>query len=78
MSGEAATGDEHLGLGLSIVDAIARMHGGAPFARSDERETRIGLTLSGGTSGRAYTARRSQPSPAALPTPPILPPSVPP
>ncbi|WP_331614789.1 ATP-binding protein [Roseateles sp.] len=78
MSGEAAAGDEHLGLGLSIVDAIARMHGGAPFARSDERETRIGLTLSGGMSGRAYTARRSPPSPAALPTPPILPPSVPP
>ncbi|WP_431262208.1 ATP-binding protein [Roseateles chitinivorans] len=69
----AADGD-HLGLGLSIVDAIARMHGGAPFARSDDRETRIGLTLSGGMSGRAYTARRSQPSPAALPTPPTLPP----
>ena len=77
-----ATAEDHLGLGLSIVDAIARMHGGAPFARSDERETRIGLTLSGGTSGRAYTARRSQPSPAALPTPTTLastlPPSQPP
>ncbi|WP_431257105.1 histidine kinase dimerization/phospho-acceptor domain-containing protein [Roseateles chitinivorans] len=70
----AGADGEHLGVGLSIVDAIARMHGGAPFARSDERETRIGLTLSGGVSGRAYTARRSQPSPAALPTPPTLPP----
>lgn len=74
MASGAATGDDHLGLGLSIVDAIARMHGGAPFARSDERETRIGLTLSGGTSGRAYTARRSQPSPATLPTSPTSPP----
>lgn len=74
MASSAATGADHLGLGLSIVDAIARMHGGAPFARSDERETRIGLTLSGGTSGRAYTARRSQPSPATLPTSPTSPP----
>jgi signal transduction histidine kinase len=64
-----AAGDDHLGLGLSIVDAIARMHGGAPFARSDERETRIGLTLSGGASGRAYTARRSPPATATLPPP---------
>ncbi|WP_197507250.1 ATP-binding protein [Mitsuaria sp. 7] len=62
----ASGGDDHLGLGLSIVDAIARMHGGAPFARSDERETRIGLTLSGGASGRAYTARRSPPSDTTL------------
>ncbi|OWQ48204.1 hypothetical protein CDL60_06385 [Roseateles noduli] len=74
MSTEAASGDDHLGLGLSIVDAIARMHGGAPFARSDERETRIGFTLSGGMSGRAYTARRSQPSAATLPSSPTLPP----
>jgi two-component system heavy metal sensor histidine kinase CusS len=77
-NGSPATDSEgvgdHLGLGLSIVDAIARMHGGAAFARSDERETRIGLTLSGGASGRAYTARRSQPSPATLPTSSTQPP----
>ena len=74
MSTDAAGGDDHLGLGLSIVDAIARMHGGAPFARSDERETRIGFTLSGGRSGRAYTARRSPSSTATLPASPTLPP----
>jgi signal transduction histidine kinase len=80
MSSEAAGGDEpaaplgHYGVGLSIVDAVARMHGGAPFAHSDERETRIGFTLGGGMSGRAYTARRSQPSAATLPAPPTLPP----
>ncbi len=55
----ADRGDDHLGLGLSIVDAIARMHGGVPFARSDVHETRIGFTLTGGQPVRAYTARRS-------------------
>ncbi len=55
----ADRGDDHLGLGLSIVDAIARMHGGVPFARSDAHETRIGFTLTGGQPVRAYTARRS-------------------
>ncbi|OWQ92238.1 hypothetical protein CDN99_07825 [Roseateles aquatilis] len=38
--------DNH-GLGLSIVAAIARMHDGTPFARSDADRTRIGLTLTG-------------------------------
>lgn len=33
------------GLGLSIVAAIARMHGGRPFARSASGVTSIGLTL---------------------------------
>jgi two-component system heavy metal sensor histidine kinase CusS len=33
------------GLGLSIVAAIARMHGGRPFARSGGGVTSIGLTL---------------------------------
>lgn len=50
---------EHHGLGLSIVAAIARMHGGAPFARSGPGGTRIGLTLSGARRPSAYTARRS-------------------
>ena len=36
------------GLGLSIVDAIARMHDGEPFASSADGTTRIGLTLSTG------------------------------
>ena len=33
------------GLGLSIVAAIAHMHGGEPFASSSQGMTRIGLTL---------------------------------
>lgn len=33
------------GLGLAIVAAIARMHGGQPFARSADGVTSIGLTL---------------------------------
>lgn len=65
---EPGCGD-HAGVGLSIVDAIARMHGGAPFARSDAQETRIGLTLRAGGSSRAYTARRL-PSATDAPTSP--------
>ena len=37
--------DKHHGLGLSIVAAIARMHGGVPHAESANNETRIGFTL---------------------------------
>ena len=37
--------DKHHGLGLSIVAAIARMHGGYHFARSDNGLTCIGFTL---------------------------------
>ncbi|MEO6280186.1 heavy metal sensor histidine kinase [Roseateles sp.] len=33
------------GLGLSIVAAIARMHGGEPFATSGGEGTRVGLTM---------------------------------
>lgn len=35
----------HHGLGLAIVAAIARMHGGATFASSKNGITRVGLTL---------------------------------
>lgn len=38
---------KHHGLGLAIVAAIARMHGGRPFAESTSGETIIGLTISG-------------------------------
>ena len=37
--------DKHHGLGLSIVAAIAHMHGGEPHAASVNNETRIGFTL---------------------------------
>ena len=37
----------HHGLGLAIVAAIARMHGGRPFARSEDGATTIGFTISG-------------------------------
>lgn len=36
----------HHGLGLTIVSAIARMHGGSTFASSERGVTRIGLILS--------------------------------
>jgi two-component system heavy metal sensor histidine kinase CusS len=35
----------HHGLGLSIVEAIARMHGGRVFASSQDGATRIGFTV---------------------------------
>jgi signal transduction histidine kinase len=42
----SSNGDEpHFGLGLSIVSAIARMHGGAPFAHSAQGLTSVGFTL---------------------------------
>jgi two-component system, OmpR family, heavy metal sensor histidine kinase CusS len=37
--------DNHHGLGLAIVAAIARMHGGQTFARSDSGQTEIGFSL---------------------------------
>lgn len=40
-----AHGDRNHGLGLSIVAAIARLHGGQVFASSDDGVTRVGLTL---------------------------------
>ena len=38
-------GESHHGLGLAIVSAMARMHGGRPMAQSDGGRTSIGLTL---------------------------------
>lgn len=35
----------HHGLGLAIVAAIARMHGGSTFARSSSRDTTIGFSV---------------------------------
>lgn len=40
-----AQADRNHGLGLAIVAAIARMHGGQPFAESANGRTRIGLLL---------------------------------
>ncbi|MFM1990571.1 MAG: hypothetical protein RJA99_3528 [Pseudomonadota bacterium] len=40
-----ADGAAHHGLGLAIVAAIARMHGGRPLARSAHGRTEIGLEL---------------------------------
>ena len=40
-----AEADQHHGLGLAIVAAIARMHGGRTQAASDQAGTRIGLVL---------------------------------
>jgi two-component system, OmpR family, heavy metal sensor histidine kinase CusS len=37
--------ESHHGLGLAIVSAIARMHGGKPLAKCENGVTRIGLTL---------------------------------
>ncbi len=37
--------DTHHGLGLAIVTAIARMHGGTPFAESSVHRTRIGFSM---------------------------------
>lgn len=42
----AFDGDHH-GLGLAIVAAIARMHGGSTFARSTGRSNTIGFTIAG-------------------------------
>lgn len=44
---------QHYGLGLSIVAAIARMHGGTPYARSHEGETRVGFFLVEGAEASA-------------------------
>lgn len=44
--------DKHHGLGLSIVAAIAHMHGGVPHAVSENNETRIGFTLLKHESGK--------------------------
>jgi two-component system, OmpR family, heavy metal sensor histidine kinase CusS len=40
-----AEGDTHHGLGLAIVAAIARMHGGQTFASSADGLTRIGFSI---------------------------------
>lgn len=39
--------DAHHGLGLSIVAAIARMHGGEPYAEIKDRQFTIGMVLPG-------------------------------
>ncbi len=38
-------GEQHYGLGLAIIAAIARMHGGAPMAQSGNGSTRIGFSV---------------------------------
>lgn len=42
---EASRPGPHYGLGLAIVAAIARMHGGHTFAESDERATTVGIEI---------------------------------
>jgi two-component system, OmpR family, heavy metal sensor histidine kinase CusS len=55
--------DVNHGLGLAIVAAIARMHGGVPVARSAEGQTTVGLTITcNGTD--ASTAAAPVPTPS--------------
>lgn len=49
-------GQPHHGLGLAIVAAIARMHGGRTLAASEDGTTRIGLTLAVPLTGKAQRA----------------------
>ncbi|MGH8079453.1 MAG: heavy metal sensor histidine kinase [Lysobacter sp.] len=44
-------GERHHGLGLSIVKAIAAMHGGDVFANSDEGTTTVGFSLAAPVGG---------------------------
>lgn len=56
--GARADADRHHGLGLAIVAAIARMHGGQAIARSAAGRTAIGLRLPRtAPAGRSSTAR---------------------
>jgi two-component system heavy metal sensor histidine kinase CusS len=48
-SSRTDSGNSH-GLGLAIVKAIAVMHGGNVFAKSQGSETTIGLTVANGIS----------------------------
>jgi two-component system, OmpR family, heavy metal sensor histidine kinase CusS len=56
--------DINHGLGLSIVAAIARMHGGQALAQSADGETTIGFTVSGAASDapRAAVEKTQAPS----------------
>lgn len=47
-----ADSHDHHGLGLAIVAAIARMHGGRPFARCADGVTSMGLVLPLGGAGK--------------------------
>ena len=61
----ARTGDANHGLGLAIVAAIARMHGGDAFVRSSAGKTTVGFSL----SAVAITTRApARPEPTTSPT----------
>ena len=47
----------HHGLGLAIVAAIARMHGGRTFAESDATGTRVGFTVQAGEADEVMEVR---------------------
>jgi two-component system, OmpR family, heavy metal sensor histidine kinase CusS len=57
--------DVNHGLGLSIVAAIARMHGGRPLAQSSQEETRIGFTMAGEQSDARSTACATTATPSS-------------
>lgn len=57
---------QHHGLGLAIVAAIARMHGGSTWAESADGLTRVGFSLG---SGQAAAEAPATPAPAPAPAP---------
>jgi two-component system heavy metal sensor histidine kinase CusS len=66
---------QHHGLGLAIVAAVARMHGGCTFAESADGLTRIGFELccecAGAPPPSDTTAADARPSQASLPRVPV-------
>lgn len=51
--------DQHHGLGLSIVAAIAHMHGGTPHVASMNHETRVGFTMRKHDNDSAVSTEKS-------------------
>jgi two-component system heavy metal sensor histidine kinase CusS len=63
--GTRTAADQHHGLGLAIVAAIARMHCGHPIAQSESGATSIGLTVAGKPRiGRPAMPARTDTEPA--------------
>jgi signal transduction histidine kinase len=70
--GDASRGTPGVGLGLSLVQAVAKLHGSPLELRDEAPGLRVMMTIAVDAAGASLREKAQQPAPAAVAAPATL------